>query len=86
MKNDKLHTDTSMVTVAISDNKCYDIVGNYFEDIWYKNVAIILINSFINDFKGQVCSEKLLVELAPLILGSFYGRKWMGMLLIHIIN
>lgn len=33
MKNDKLHTDTSMVTVAIYDNKCYDIVGNYFEDI-----------------------------------------------------
>lgn len=48
------------------------------------NVTIILINSVINVFKGQVCSEKLLVELALLILGSFYGRKRMELCSRHI--
>lgn len=37
MKNDKLHTDSSMVTVAVHVNKRYDIAEKDFEDIWYKN-------------------------------------------------
>jgi len=50
------------------------------------NITIILTNSVINVFKEQVCSDKLLVEPAPLILDSFYGKKWMGLFSIHILN
>lgn len=49
MKNVKLYTDSSMVAVIIHANKCYDIVGNYFEDIWYKT-SFIKFDKFLSMF------------------------------------
>lgn len=39
------------------------------------------MNCVLIAFKGQICPEKLSAELAPFILGSFYGR--MGPFSIH---